>query len=197
MSGLHGQYLRAMFPFISATPAVSPGPAAEPNTPNIEPAEAEAVVRSFHHRLGRPPTEEEFMASVRHYAQGKLVHDGRQIAVGDYPSDGSPQHKQAEPPPMPETQARGLDAKLRPEDFAAMLRQLELNNLRGQMGLETDYPRASPQLMMGPYSHPSYPAFDDFAPPVFSPIQSWMNRIQNRAPKKDEERPGFSGGGVR
>ncbi len=197
MSGLYGHYLREMFPFISSAPAASPGSPVEPNIPDVDPAEAEAMFRSYHHRLGRLPTEEEFMASVRRYAQGNRLQDGRRIAVGDYPPDSLPQLPQVAPTPMPEAQGRGLEGKLRPEDFASMLRQLELNNLRGRAGLETDYPRVSPQYQMGPYSNPSFPAFEDFARPLFSPIQSLINRMQKRMPGKDEESPKFGGWGIR
>ncbi len=63
MSSLYGQYLRSMMPFISSAPA-SP-PEQEPNpTPDIDPAQSEAVFRSYHHRLGRSPTLDELRGAL-------------------------------------------------------------------------------------------------------------------------------------
>lgn len=58
----YGQYLRSIMPFISSAPAVSPRPTAD--NPDVDPAEAEAVFRSYHHRLGRPPTLEELRGAL-------------------------------------------------------------------------------------------------------------------------------------
>ena len=188
-----GQYLRSKMPFISSAPAMPPEQESNP-APDIDPTQAEAVFRSYHHRLGRPPTEEEFMASVRHYAQGGALQDGPQIAVGDYPPDSSPQLQQVAPTPMPGTSGRGLEEKLRPEDFASMLRQLELNYLRGRMGLETDYPRVLPQYQMEPYSNPIPPALEELGRRIFGPTQRWMDDMKERFRKKEEERPIFKRG---
>jgi hypothetical protein len=52
-----------MMPFISSAPAVPPEQAGAANT-EIDPAAAEAVFRSYHHRLGRQPTLDELRGAL-------------------------------------------------------------------------------------------------------------------------------------
>ncbi|MGQ0675008.1 MAG: hypothetical protein ACT4N4_02835 [Rhodospirillales bacterium] len=72
MSGLFGHYLRGMFPIISSAPATPPAQAEDASS-GIDPAAAESVFRSYHHRLGRPPSLDELRQALGLEANGPLA----------------------------------------------------------------------------------------------------------------------------
>lgn len=83
MSNPYGQYLRSMTPFISSAPAA--GETASMPVRPVDPRAIDRAVRSFHNRLGRPPTEQELNQAIPHYLPTAMPG-----AAGGFPAATSP-----------------------------------------------------------------------------------------------------------
>ena len=205
MNNPYGQYLRSMMPFISSAPAAGKTPPAEAENSTIDPAAAEAVFRSYHHRLGRQPTLDELRGALGLETDEPLtVVQSRpvRVAVGLEPGTKSQLNVSGRTPEA-ETQAERDRAAFH-ERMAPIFRLLELNygpsprlnDLRRGLGLEVEEP-AAPQTPaeLPPYTLPANPTvLDFFNRHIWGPIQRLV------PPENDEFRFRFkrsTGTGVR
>ena len=204
MSSLYGQYLRSMMPFISSAPAASPEQ--EPNqTPNIDPAESEAVFRSYHHRLGRAPTLDELRGALGLETDEPLTVVQAQpvrVAVGLEPGTKSQPGISGH---SPEAEMQfDRDRAAFHKRMAPIFRSMELNygpsprlnDLRRGLGLEVEEPAAPwTPTELPPYTIPTNPpVLDFFNRYIGFPIQRLMLPEDRKSRLRYE---GYTGTGVR